>query len=76
MDLRSVKTWVSWALFAVTILLLLSGFGIVYYGIVTPLTFGILGKAVSYRLHLLLWGPFLILLLLHIYLSAVPRKFR
>ena len=66
---RDVRHLVVWLLGAVTIVFLLSGFGITSSDLVTPLTLGLLGKSVSYQLHTYLWGPFLILLLLHIYLG-------
>ncbi len=66
---RDVRHLVVWLLGAVTIAFLLSGFGITSSDLVTPLTLGLLGKSVSYQLHTYLWGPFLILLLLHIYLG-------
>lgn len=74
METRTVKKWVSWLLLVVTILLLLSGFGITNPQIITPLTLGLLGKAISYRIHIALWGPFVILLLAHVYLNAIPRN--
>ena len=36
----------------------------------TPLTFGLLGKALAQEIHALLWGPFIMLVLLHLYLAA------
>jgi hypothetical protein len=66
---RDVKRLVMWLLGGVTILFLLSGFGITTPDLVTTLTLGVLPKTVSYRLHTYLWGPFLILFLLHIYLA-------
>ncbi|MEI6293917.1 MAG: hypothetical protein WCP36_09540 [Methanomicrobiales archaeon] len=66
---RDVKRLVMWLLGGVTILFLLTGFGITSQDMVTPLTLGVLSKSVSYQLHTYLWGPFLILFLLHIYLS-------
>jgi len=70
---RDVKRLVMWLLGGVTILFLLSGFGIIYPDLVTPLTLGVLPKTVSYRLHTYLWGPFLILFLLHIYLAQKKK---
>jgi hypothetical protein len=66
---------VSWLLFGISVLLVLTGLGITRYEIITPLTLGILDKAVSYKLHVLLWGPFLILLILHIivYMRVQPK---
>ncbi len=54
-----------WALLGVSALLLLTGFGITHHTLVGPLTLGLLGKATAQVLHTLLWGPFLVLLLLH-----------
>ncbi len=66
---------VGWLLFGISVLLVLTGLGITRYEIITPLTLGILDKAVSYKLHVLLWGPFLILLILHIivYMRVQPK---
>jgi hypothetical protein len=66
---RDIKRLVIWLLGGVTIVFLLSGFGITSPDLVTPLTLGLLGKSVSYQVHTYLWGPFLILVLLHIYLG-------
>jgi hypothetical protein len=44
------------------------------YEVITPLTLGLLDKAVSYKIHVLLWGPFLILVVLHVYLNTSPMK--
>jgi hypothetical protein len=66
---RDVKRLVIWLLGGVTIIFLLSGFGITSSELVTPLTLGVFQKSFSYQLHTYLWGPFLILLLFHIYLA-------
>ena len=66
---RDVKRLVIWLLGGVTVIFLLSGFGITAPDLVIPLTLGIFSKSFSYQLHTYLWGPFLILLLLHIYLA-------
>jgi hypothetical protein len=73
---RDVKRVVIWLLGGVTILFLLSGFGITSSDIVTPVTFGVFKKSFSYQLHTYLWGPFLILFLLHIYLAQKKRPSR
>jgi len=65
-----VRAWVAWILLGVTILYLLSGFGITNPGIVGPLTAGIMGKALAFRIHNLLWIPFIALLALHVMLNA------
>jgi len=66
---RDVKRLVAGLLGGVTVLFLLSGFGITSSDLVTPLTLGLFGKSVSYQIHTYLWGPFIILILLHIYLG-------
>ncbi|HVP95387.1 MAG TPA: hypothetical protein VMS89_09495 [Methanoregulaceae archaeon] len=66
----AIRRIVAWALAVVTVLFLVSGFGITSADIVTPLTLGVLGKSVSYQIHTYLWGPFIILFLLHVYLNT------
>lgn len=61
---------VSRTLLVLTLLFLISGFGITEPGLVRPLTFGLLDKAFSQQIHFLLWGPFLIVLVLHTYYSC------
>ncbi len=61
---------VSWVLFALTLLFLLSGFGITEPWLIRPLTLGLMDRALSQQIHFLLWGPFLIVLVLHIYYSC------
>ena len=73
---RDVKRLVTWLLGGVTIIFLLSGFGITAPDLVTPLTLGAFPKSFSYQLHTYLWGPFLILLLLHIYLAQKKSSHR
>ena len=54
--------------------ILITGFGITHPYIIEPATFGLLQKSTSYIIHTLSWGPFLILLLIHIYLTLPDRK--
>ena len=73
---RELKRLVQWLLAVITIVFLLTGFGITAPDLVTPLTLGVLAKPVSYQLHTYLWGPFLILVLVHVYLAqkkSTPR---
>lgn len=60
------RAWVAWLLLAVTAVYLVSGFGITNQDIVGALTGGLLGKALAFRLHDVLWLPFIALLLLHV----------
>jgi thiosulfate reductase cytochrome b subunit len=69
----TARAAVRWGLFALAFLLVLSGLGITEYKIITPLTFGLLGKAVSLKLHDILWIPFAVFLAAHIVLSVIGR---
>ena len=70
MKTRVYRIWINRILLILTFLILFTGFGITYPGVVESLTLGILGKSPSYRIHTFLWGPFLVAVLVHIYLSA------
>ena len=65
---------IAWLLATFSVLLVLTGLGITRYEVITPLTLGLLDKALSYKIHVLLWGPFLILVVLHVYLNTSPKK--
>jgi thiosulfate reductase cytochrome b subunit len=65
---------VSWTLLALALLLILTGLGITEFRTVDPLTFGLLGKALAFQLHSLLWIPFIIVLFLHLALSCRIRR--
>jgi len=61
-----IKRIVSWSLLALTALYIVAGFGITAFRTVTPATFGLFGKVLSFRVHDALWVPFLVLLGLHL----------
>jgi len=65
---------VAWSLLAFILLYMLTGFGIIYWNIVTPLTLGLLGKAISYQLHTVLWIPFVLLLVTHVALGLTRKR--
>lgn len=69
-----VKRYVAGLLLVLVALYLLTGFGITNSGLVAPLTLGLLGKAQSTEIHTLLWGPFILLVLIHLYLGIRPQK--
>ena len=70
----SSRRAVGWLLLFLAILLVLTGLGITEARWVTPLTFGLLGKALSFQLHSLLWIPFIVVLVLHMALSCRIRR--
>ncbi len=59
-----------WTFAVFTGFFVVSGFGITHPEIIGPMTGGLLGNAVSFQIHLLLWGPFLVLLVLHIFIAT------
>jgi len=71
---RRLRRGLAWTLAALALLFLATGFGITEPRIVEALSLGILTKAVSFRIHSLLWGPFLILLVLHVYMTAARTR--
>ncbi|WFN34395.1 hypothetical protein L1S32_11215 [Methanogenium sp. S4BF] len=73
MKMRVYRTWTNRILLLLTICILVTGFGITYPGIVEPFTLGVLGKSLSFRLHTVLWGPFAVAVLVHLYLTSGPK---
>jgi hypothetical protein len=67
---------VGWLLLALALLLVVTGLGITEFRTVEAVTLGFLGKALSFRLHGLLWIPFLVVLALHMMLSCRAGKRR
>ena len=70
MHRRRIATIVHWSLLVLSVLLVVSGLGITEYQVVTALTFGLLGKATAFKLHLLLWIPFLLVMVAHVLLTT------
>jgi hypothetical protein len=69
-----VKRTVQWLLLAVTLLFVITGFGITNFGVAGTINLGWLNKNLAFRLHDDLWLPFLILLVLHICLPLIFRQ--
>lgn len=65
---------VHWLFLAVTVVFLLSGLGIYYAKETYAATFGILTKPLSFKLHVLLWIPFTVLLALHLLFTILLRR--
>ena len=53
MKRRTAQFWISRALLALTLLIVLTGFGITQPSIIEPASFGLLQKSTSYRIHTL-----------------------
>ena len=71
---RLIRGIVKWSLLAVTLLFLITGFGISHFRVVETVTFGWLTKGWALKLHDNLWIPFIVLLVLHICLPYVFRR--
>ncbi len=71
---RLTRVIVKWLLLAVTVLFLITGFGISEFRVVETVTLGWLSKSWAFRLHDNLWIPFVILLVLHVCLPFVFKR--
>lgn len=71
-----LKSLVHWLLLAATIIYLITGLGITQYHIVETITFGLLNKNLSFRIHDSLLIPFIALLIFHVILVLIDHKTR
>jgi len=69
-----VKKVIPWLLLAVMVLYVVTGLGITQFRTIETLTFGLLSKNLSFRIHDNLLIPFLILLIVHICLPYILRR--
>ena len=74
LNYRRVIQVTHWALAVVAVVFLVSGFGITEFRIVETLTFGLLTKTLAFKIHEVLWIPFVILLVLHGYQGLSRKK--
>jgi cytochrome b subunit of formate dehydrogenase len=72
--LNLIRKIIRWLLLAVTVLFLITGFGISEFRVVETVTLGWLSKSWAFRLHDNLWIPFVILLALHVCLPFVFKR--
>ena len=54
-------------------LYMISGFGITEFRVVEYLTFGLFTKRLAFEIHEYLWIPFVVLLILHIFLPSARK---
>jgi len=74
MENRIIKQWVHYLLVILVILVLISGLGIIYYQWIGFLTLGLLSKDVAFKIHTLIFIPFLIVLVVHSSISWILKK--
>ena len=75
MDQSFYEKTIHWLLLILTIIYLLTGLGITQYHIIESLTFGLLTKNLSFRIHENLLEPFVILLILHVLVKPIKRVY-
>jgi hypothetical protein len=66
---RLIRKAVHWSLFILIIIYFITGLSITGYDIAEALTFGLLSRNLLFTIHLNLWIPFLVLLILHVLFS-------
>ncbi|MGD1995762.1 MAG: hypothetical protein PVH62_03205 [Anaerolineae bacterium] len=71
--LRRIGRACGWAAMALLVFTMLTGYGITQFRIVTGMTFGVLSKPVSHKLHQWTEIPLLILTLTHVSLAVWAR---
>lgn len=69
-----IRKIIQWLLLAVTVVFLITGFGITEFRVVEAVTLGWLSKSWAFRLHENLWIPFIVLLVLHTCLPLVLKR--
>lgn len=67
---------IHWGLLASIVVYVISGFGITQARIVEPMTFGLLGKNLAFKIHDYVFFPFVILLILHLYITFRKKRIR
>jgi cytochrome b subunit of formate dehydrogenase len=72
---RLIEKTIRWLLVVGIIIYIVTGYGITEFRIVEHLTFGLLTKSLAFKIHDALAIPFMTLLLLHILLPSVLRRF-
>lgn len=75
MDRKTTKKAVHIILRILIVVVIVSGLGITYYRSIEYITGGLLDKTLSFQLHTLLFLPFLLVLLVHLFFSWLwPKK--
>jgi hypothetical protein len=69
-----IRRIVAWLLATTVLVFLISGFGITEFRVVEEATFGLLTKPLAFKMHEVIWIPFLMLMITHIYLGITRKK--
>jgi cytochrome b subunit of formate dehydrogenase len=70
---KLLRNLVHWVLVVYLIVYVVTGLGIIEWRTVEPLTFGMLGKALAQQIHDNMHIPFIILLVIHVYVSLIMK---
>jgi len=73
-SILKLKNIARWLLLVLVIMYIITGLGISHFRIIESLTFGLLTKSLSFKIHGYLLIPFLILLVLHVFPFIWPKK--
>jgi len=73
-NLALAKRIIHWLLLIAVVLYLVTGLGITQFRTVETITFGLLTKSLSFKIHDNLLIPFIILLGLHIFFSLIKKR--
>ena len=73
--MEKIEKWIHWLLAIAVVVMVISGYGITEYRAVGTLSFGLLGKPLSFTIHNLVTIPFIVLFLLHLYFAVLKKRF-
>jgi hypothetical protein len=73
-NIRAAGRYCGWGTLVLVLLTLLTGYGITQFRIVSPLTLGLLTKAVAQRWHAYTDLPLIVLLAVHVGIALWWRK--
>ncbi|MBD3248421.1 hypothetical protein GF336_00060 [Candidatus Woesearchaeota archaeon] len=66
----NIRKWTSYLALATIVLYIITGYGITQHRFMEKITFGLLTKSLSFKIHSWLIIPLLLFLLLHLYYSC------
>ncbi len=75
-DYKKLKKYIAYLLYAIIIIVIISGLGINYHRTMEFITLGILNKSLSFNLHVWFFVPLVILIILHTSLPVLKNKMR
>lgn len=75
-DYKRLKKYIAYLLYAVIIMVIISGLGINYHRTMEFLTMGILSKSLSFNLHVWFFIPLVILIVLHTSLPVLKGRIK